>query len=244
MKRWREASKERHHCRVRWTLRILAVCLLLLGSSVLLAPAQASAAPSKAGTSAKAGRACAKKMHNRTVRTAKGNLKCVKSKGRWKWKKLKSKSAAAPTAPSGVTQVAPTLPKGGGPDRPTPENTPNWPFPKGRTAKSLASVLADQTLTPNQTVTGGFSNPLLIAAAPTGGNAYFTNNSSNNGGSDSSMRFGTTWAAQSASQANSWQSVAYGNGTYVAVSSNGTNRVMTSPDGITWTNRTASPAPP
>jgi hypothetical protein len=35
-----------------------------------------------------------------------------------------------------------------------------------------------------------------------------------------------------------WFSVAYGNGLWVAVANNGTNRVITSPDGITWTSRT------
>jgi hypothetical protein len=49
-----------------------------------------------------------------------------------------------------------------------------------------------------------------------------------------------TWTARTAAQANSWGSVAYGNGLFVAVSSSGTNRVMTSPDGITWTARTAA----
>jgi hypothetical protein len=34
--------------------------------------------------------------------------------------------------------------------------------------------------------------------------------------------------------------VAFGNGLFVAVSSDGTNRVMTSPDGITWTSRTSA----
>ena len=50
---------------------------------------------------------------------------------------------------------------------------------------------------------------------------------------------GTTWTARTATEANTWNSVTYGNGTFVAVSSNGTNRVMTSTDGITWTARTA-----
>ena len=36
---------------------------------------------------------------------------------------------------------------------------------------------------------------------------------------------------------NSWQAITYGNGLFVAVASSGTNRVMTSPDGITWTPR-------
>src|SRR5690606_8887050 len=39
---------------------------------------------------------------------------------------------------------------------------------------------------------------------------------------------------------NQWLSVAYGNGTFVAVAGNGTDRVMTSTDnGLTWTARSA-----
>ena len=48
---------------------------------------------------------------------------------------------------------------------------------------------------------------------------------------------GTTWTARSAAEANQWSSVTFGNGTFVAVSNSGTNRVMTSTDGITWTPR-------
>jgi outer membrane protein OmpA-like peptidoglycan-associated protein len=48
---------------------------------------------------------------------------------------------------------------------------------------------------------------------------------------------GTTWTARSAAEANQWSSVTFGNGTFVAVSNYGTNRVMTSTDGITWTPR-------
>lgn len=40
---------------------------------------------------------------------------------------------------------------------------------------------------------------------------------------------------------NDWEGVAYGNGTFVAVSSTGSgNRVMTSTDGITWTSRASA----
>jgi hypothetical protein len=53
---------------------------------------------------------------------------------------------------------------------------------------------------------------------------------------------GTKWTARSAAEANTWKSVTYGNGLFVAVSSSGTNRVMTSPDGTTWTPRVASEA--
>ncbi len=53
---------------------------------------------------------------------------------------------------------------------------------------------------------------------------------------------GITWTAQAASEANVWRNVTFGNGLFVAVSSDGTNRVMTSPNGITWTAQAASEA--
>ena len=46
---------------------------------------------------------------------------------------------------------------------------------------------------------------------------------------------GTSWEAVEASEANQWQSVAYGNGVWVAVAGSGTNRVMRSiNDGESW----------
>jgi predicted RecA/RadA family phage recombinase len=51
---------------------------------------------------------------------------------------------------------------------------------------------------------------------------------------------GITWTSRTSPADNSWGSVTYGNGLFVAVSSDGTNRVMTSPDGITWTLGTAA----
>jgi len=48
------------------------------------------------------------------------------------------------------------------------------------------------------------------------------------------------FVARSASEQNGWYSVTYGNGLFVAVSYDGTNQVMTSADGITWTARSAS----
>lgn len=51
---------------------------------------------------------------------------------------------------------------------------------------------------------------------------------------------GTSWTSLTLPSALNMQSVAYGAGLYVAVASTGTNRILTSPDGITWTNR-ASP---
>ena len=53
---------------------------------------------------------------------------------------------------------------------------------------------------------------------------------------------GSTWTARSATAANSWRSVTYGNGLFVAVSSDGANRVMTSMDGINWTGHSAAEA--
>ena len=49
------------------------------------------------------------------------------------------------------------------------------------------------------------------------------------------------WTSRTSAADNSWYSVCYGNGLYVAVANTGTgNRVMTSPDGITWTIRTSA----
>jgi hypothetical protein len=51
---------------------------------------------------------------------------------------------------------------------------------------------------------------------------------------------GIIWSGHNVNS-NSWNSVAYGNGLFVAVASSGTgNRVMTSPDGITWTTRSTA----
>jgi len=50
------------------------------------------------------------------------------------------------------------------------------------------------------------------------------------------------WTARGAAEANSWYSVTYGGGQFVAVSGNGTSRVMTSPDGVSWTARGAAEA--
>jgi len=51
---------------------------------------------------------------------------------------------------------------------------------------------------------------------------------------------GTSWATTTAAGDNdSWQSVAYGNGTFVAVGSSG-DLIMTSSDGVTWSTTTAA----
>ncbi|KKK48975.1 hypothetical protein LCGC14_3139730, partial [marine sediment metagenome] len=50
---------------------------------------------------------------------------------------------------------------------------------------------------------------------------------------------GTRWISRTSSANDSWFSVTYGNGLFVAVHNIGSsNRVMTSPDGIGWTSRT------
>jgi len=51
---------------------------------------------------------------------------------------------------------------------------------------------------------------------------------------------GITWTLYSGTSLNTWTSIAYGGGLFVAVASSGGNQVMTSPDGITWTARTAA----
>ena len=47
-----------------------------------------------------------------------------------------------------------------------------------------------------------------------------------------------------AAEASSWVSATYGNGLFVAVAQDGTNPVMTSPDGIIWTVRAVAEANP
>ncbi|MCF8256017.1 MAG: T9SS type A sorting domain-containing protein [Flavobacteriales bacterium] len=60
-------------------------------------------------------------------------------------------------------------------------------------------------------------------------------------GQTASGQPGVDWTVRSSAADNTWKSVTYGNGLFVAVSSTGTgNRVMTSPDGITWTSRTSA----
>jgi hypothetical protein len=50
-----------------------------------------------------------------------------------------------------------------------------------------------------------------------------------------------SWTTRTSAANNTWNSVAYGNGLFVAVSSTSTNQsVMTSSDGITWTLRTGT----
>src|SRR5690554_3644433 len=51
---------------------------------------------------------------------------------------------------------------------------------------------------------------------------------------------GDNWTAHPAAENNSWNSVTYDNGKFVAVASSGTNRIMTSPDGENWTAHPAT----
>ena len=52
---------------------------------------------------------------------------------------------------------------------------------------------------------------------------------------------GITWTSCTSAADNTWNSVTYGNGLFVAVSTTVFgNRVMTSPDGITWTSQTSA----
>jgi len=51
---------------------------------------------------------------------------------------------------------------------------------------------------------------------------------------------GETWTGATSPEANAWNGVTYGNGLFVSVAWTGTNRAMTSPDGITWTPRTSA----
>ena len=82
-----------------------------------------------------------------------------------------------------------------------------------------------------------YGNGIFVVVSNTGGTQRVLTSSD-----------GITWTLRnvtSSNALNAWYSVTYGNGLFVAVSNNsynggtgGTDRVMTSPDGITWTTRT------
>jgi hypothetical protein len=46
---------------------------------------------------------------------------------------------------------------------------------------------------------------------------------------------GINWTSQTQTEANQWSSITYGNGLFVAVSSNGSNPIMASRNGEEWT---------
>ncbi|MEI7438865.1 MAG: hypothetical protein WCK20_04260 [Thermoleophilia bacterium] len=74
---------------------------------------------------------------------------------------------------------------------------------------------------------------LLVAAAPAMAGVL--------DGRVSAFAAGESWTSRASAADNGWNSVAFGNGLFVAVSYSGTgNGVMTSPDGITWTSRTSA----
>lgn len=55
------------------------------------------------------------------------------------------------------------------------------------------------------------------------------------------VQAGSNWSVSSTPADNTWQSVCFGANLFVAVASSGSgNRVMTSPDGVTWTTRSTS----
>lgn len=75
------------------------------------------------------------------------------------------------------------------------------------------------------------------AASLTGANLHSDVATTQGGGQSGTI----TWTGRTAANNLQWQSVVYGNGLFVAVAQSGTgNRVMTSPDGMTWTARTTA----
>ena len=84
-----------------------------------------------------------------------------------------------------------------------------------------------------------FGNGLFVALSPMSTNGQCAGGY----GTDQVMTSpdGVTWTARLAADCNSWSSVTFGNGMFVAVGdrANAGTRVMTSPDGVNWTARTA-----
>jgi surface protein len=118
--------------------------------------------------------------------------------------------------------------------------------------QAATSNYETQTVTASVTVNPNLPNLVLGPVTATYGDADFqlVPSSNSNGAytfsvSPSSVATiiasGITWTTRTSAADNNWNSVAYGNGLWVAVAFSGTgNRVMTSPDGITWTSRTSA----
>jgi hypothetical protein len=105
-------------------------------------------------------------------------------------------------------------------------------------------------VTPSPAIT---ASPLIITSGLTNCTSYQVMlravNISGSGASSSvekfvpgqSMGIGINWIACTQATDNYWRSVTYGNGLFVAVSTDGSgNQVMTSPDGINWTSRASA----
>ena len=107
-----------------------------------------------------------------------------------------------------------------------PANSIQFLLPSERGAITL-----DEDTTYNIRVKYDAADPSGIQSAYSDANQFQTANST-------SAQDG--WNAVSSPETNQWNSVAYGNGKFVAVATNGTNRVMYSSDGITWTSASAS----
>ncbi|MEI7978991.1 MAG: cadherin-like beta sandwich domain-containing protein, partial [Bacteroidota bacterium] len=105
-------------------------------------------------------------------------------------------------------------------------------------------------ITPSPAIT---ASPLIVSSGLTNCNSYSIKiravNTSGSGSASvaasltprASANPGINWVSRTSAADNNWSSVTYGNGLFVAVAQGGTgNRVMTSPDGITWTSRTSA----
>ncbi len=101
-----------------------------------------------------------------------------------------------------------------------------------------------------------FSRPVslgstqIISSMAYGNGRYVVLTSTGNGTTEPSLTSSTdvfsssaaSWSSTTSIPQNGWSSITYGNGLFVAVAPSGTNRVVTSPDGINWTLRNAAGA--
>ena len=140
---------------------------------------------------------------------------------------------------SGTVQGPPGLP--GQPGQPGLPGEPGPPGPPGAADLPPTSGTneAGQLLVRNpnndgwELSLGGSAGQALVRNATNNGIEW-----SDAAGEEPTWTTGMRWRGRNAAAANEWRSVCYGNGLFVAVSGAGTNRVMTSPDGINWTART------
>lgn len=109
------------YSRMNRRLLALSTCAALATSGVMISPA--------VGAKPAPGKSCAKKQRGKTAKAASGaTLKCVKAKGRYRWKVVKAAPAPTPApAPSPAPAPTPTPPARAGSDR-------SSPIPLGQTA--------------------------------------------------------------------------------------------------------------
>jgi hypothetical protein len=117
----------------------------------------------------------------------------------------------------------------------------------GYTISSTGGTIASYAISPTAPAGTTFSTSTgLLTGTPTSRQSATTYTITATNATGSATRTFTltvtssfTFVSRASAADNNWFGVTYGNGLFVAVAGSGTNKVMTSPDGVTWTARSA-----